>query len=345
MWFEIVTYWLVPSGEPLPVLPTDSDELTAKERLEPFIHNKGPATRAEAEVGTAEIRKWFRRISEAEAKLYNAQPNWRLRDIGTHRAPEITAILKEFLTCTLATSSAYDWPNHAPTRNCDWRIHGWKHISYESIIAAWEDSQSAWDIFPRIEALGDETQVRQLFSAAARGDAEACGIVWSWFPSAEEQGEILDLFFLPQERPFRVPHPSEIASDLLDVMFSSPHSEESDSARKTLAKLTSKSVAKGLRTGKGRPKTLIATRILRLLWKMSYCLATQVREVHEFLRLSSQSNIERTLLQLYPWIDKSFRNVPDFLSYEKNKVSLAISSHITGLSISTIEKKRLRSKD
>jgi hypothetical protein len=128
-------------------------------------------------------------------------------------------------------------------------------------------------------------------------------------------------------------------------MFSSPHSEESDSARKTLAKLTSKSVAKGLRTGKGRPKTLIATRILRLLWKMSYCLATQVREVHEFLRLSSQSNIERTLLQLYPWIDKSFRNVPDFLSYEKNKVSLAISSHITGLSISTIEKKRLRSKD
>ena len=350
-WFYSFAYWLLPlrvaiSIGSIPHPVSDSPPisgLAAAEDDQPRI-----ATRAEAEALTAEIRRKVQELSNAEAQLYNAQPTWNLKQLKVRRSDEIFQILDEFLKKVRDTSAEYCWPMSDPGERIQWRVHGWKHICYQHILEFWREDRSGFvPAVSRVLALGDMNQIQMLFSAAARRDPEAVGIIWSQFPNPEDHKEILEDFFSPDERPSAPQPPSELASELVDIIFAKPSSDEASIARKSLLKLISVSVTQGSKSKKGRPKTRVAQTTLRLLYKMSYSLATQVFELNSFISKYPELERERqrTILEAYPWISKIEDSLMDLLSYEPNNVALKIVGHVTGITPSSLEKMRFRSSD
>jgi len=144
-----------------------------------------------------------------------------------------------------------------------------------------------------------------------------------------------------------IPHPAMLAAILANRIYFYPDPEEADRARALLLKLISPSVLRGGRMRRGRPKNSVSPYYMRLLWKMSYCLVRQVVEVSDFLRLHPKLDKDRPkiVFGFYPWIRRIDTNVDNFLSYGPSRGSLALLGQLTGISVSSLEKMRLRSKD
>jgi hypothetical protein len=267
-----------------------------------------------------------------------------MREIFIKRADETPDVVNEFLHMVGGTSLEFCWPMKDPGIDLSWRVHGWKHVTYDAVLDYWTDYCSGVEpAIVRSEALGEIDEVRQLFLAAARRDPEAVGIIWSQFPNVQDHNEVFEQIYSPDERPRGIPHPSELAADLVNTIFSVPGSQEANLARIALLKLISVSVASGSRARKGRPKTRIPASTLRLLWKMSYCLTKQVHELDDFLSRNGYGKTrDSCLLEAYPWIQRIAGNMPNFLSYEPSKSALTIVSSLTGVSASFLEKTGLR---
>jgi hypothetical protein len=352
-WFLSAGYWLFPVSL-LDRVAVRSKELKALNKamnlevsnpdLEPV--STEIASRNEAEIRTAELK----RLVEAQLTLfdreYNSQPVWHLRELAMGSGEDARRAVNEFLEMVETTSCEFVWPTNDPDEGCHWRVHGWKHVTYSNLKMFWEDHLSGFEpAINRVCALGSAEEIRELFLAASREDPEAVGIVWTQFPQAQDHKEIIDNYFNVNERVRRIPRPSELASDLVDSIFQHPGSKEADQARDKLLKLVSLSVRRGSRSRRGRPKIRIPPDSLRLLWKMSYCLVLQALELNEFLALHNQLERDRhkILLGAYPWISSAARNLDDFFSLGASRAALEIVGNMTQLSPSSLEKMGLRS--
>jgi hypothetical protein len=352
-WFLAAAYWLLPVSLDA-VLPELEDKLsklktTPNSKIPHSLSLSAPAKTAstsEAAVLTAELKNQFQAFRASFQRFYNSQPVWHLRDLPIDSEKEARCAGDEFLAKVKQTSAEFCWPSNDPDSDCQWRIHGWKHISYPDMEGFWKDHSSGFEpATSRAFALGGGNEIRELFLAAANHDAEAVGIIWAQFPRAEDHTEIIEDFFLSNEKPGVIPHPSGVASELVDLIFGRPDSEEADRARCELLRLVSLSVRRGSRSRRGRPKSRIPPDSLRLLWKMGYCLVRQVREFNNFLSIYKELERDRLkiILGAYPWINKVSPHFADFLSLHSSEASLKLVSSLTGLSSSSLEKMGLRS--
>jgi len=351
-WFLAAAYWLFPASLDV-VLP----ELNELSKLEAAPNLKIPhsfsqstpekrASKSEVVAITAQLKKQFRAFGASFQRLYNSQPDWHFRDLPINSEKEVRCAADEFLTKVKETSAEFCWPSNDPDRGCQWRTHGWKHVSYPDMERLWEDHSSGFESATyRVSALGGNNEIRELFLAAANHDAEAVGILWSQLPRLEDHEEIIEYFFLDSEKPRGVPRPSDIASELVDVIFSRPDSQEANRARSELQKLVSVSVRRGSRSRRGRPKSRIPHDSLRLLWKMGYCLVRQAHEFNNLLLMHKELEKDRLKIieRAYPWINKVSSHFADFLSLGSSGASLELVGNLTGLSSSSLEKMGLRS--
>jgi hypothetical protein len=354
-YFFTIGYWLCPVSLEARVGETLNGLLDYRTQMSHAVGDPSELSETkridtDAEARAKQREQQGREISLAWAASYNSQPSWHLKGLSSDSSAGALRLLGEFIRMVRTTSANYDWIYQEPRNDLRWRVHGWKHVDYESIQSVWDDySQRVEHILLRTEALGTEEDVRDLFIAAANQDPEALGIVWRFFPTPEEHNEIIDFlrFLWPELNIKESPHPAELAADLVSTLFSNPDSNEADEARTALLKLISPSVARGGRMRKGRPRVLVPRSGIRLLWKMSNCLVKQVLEVNSYLTLHTKREKDRLtiLLKDYPWITDVERNLETFLSYEPGTAALRLLSRLTKLSVSSLEKMRIRSID
>jgi hypothetical protein len=353
-WFRSAGYWLFPVN----LLDGLSD------RLDKFTEQKTaanlavsgpvmeaplikPASKSEAEAITAGLKAPAESHHGHFEREYNAQPVWRFEELRVGSASDARSVANEFLRMVSETSGEFCWPLNDPGKSCHWRVHAWKHISYTDMKRFWRDHLEGTEpAANRALALGTEHQIRELFLAAAKRDPEATGIIWSQFPQEEDHREIIDFFFLKSEAPKGIPHPTQLACELVHLIFTRPASEEAENARKSLMKLVSTSVHRGSPSKRGRPKSRVPKASLFLLWKMSYALVVQVFELNEFLGAYKELKKEKPtiLLNAYPWINRIARTLEDFVYLGKSKAALELEACLTGISSSALEKMGLRSR-
>jgi hypothetical protein len=345
-WFTTVGYWLYPKGLVFelfePNLDARLEEIEAAEAaLDSHTFTGSVANILEAKNLTRSIR------ARADSReYYNAQPNWHLIDIEV--SPEDAhALIAEFERLTSYTTEQYGWPGEDPGKGVDWRVHGWKHICFVHIQGYWQEYVKGWAPPATIaDGIGSPNDVVSLFRAAENGDPEAVGRVWTLFPNREGHEDIFFFFFKSNERPKAIPDPNAVAEELVRTIFSAPRSEEASQARAALLKLIAPSVSRGGKAKRGRPKSMVPPDILCLVWKMSYSLARQVREV---VNLLSQLKISRKgrdalLLEMYPWMASlKTWDILSFSELEPSAAGLVIAEHVTGLSKRFIERTGIRS--
>jgi hypothetical protein len=97
------------------------------------ICRAGTPAGADAEAWPEKLAKLFDEIDDAEAEIYNSQPEWHLRELSVSSPEEGLKLLNDFLGKVVVTSSEYCWPHRDPGKEIRWRVHGWKHIEFESI--------------------------------------------------------------------------------------------------------------------------------------------------------------------------------------------------------------------
>ena len=352
-WFLTIGYWLLPatfgaSRSQLEKKPTESTTLIFPRNYNSLSGSTHPKKKPKShrQAFAWRVRKNLESLMNSSPQYYNSQPVWSLKELGISPAQEARSAADEFLEMVRKTSGTFCWPLNDPKEDLMWRVHGWKHISYRDMAMFWLDHASAIEpAANRAFALGSDNEIRELFLAAAGRDAEAVGIIWTQFPKVEDQEEIIEHFLHSNDKPGRIPHPSELASELVDVIFARPESEEADHARSALMKLASVSVRRGSRSKRGRPKIRIPSQSLRLLWKMGYCLVRQVLELNDFLALYKELERDRLtiVLNAYPWINRITRKFDDFLSFGPSRASLEIVGRITEMSASSLEKMGIRS--
>jgi hypothetical protein len=281
-----------------------------------------------------EIEIW----SQPSLDLYNTQPVWNLKDLLINKSNDAREALSQFLGMVVETSYDFCWPAADPGGEVKWRKHGWKHICYDDIRFFWSDYKQEPSIY-RAEALGTALDIKTLFRAAADGDPQSVGRVWSLFPCPSEHDEIMEEFFSSDDRPKAIPDPAAVASRLVNAIFRSPNSDEAALSRIALKTLVSRSALKGVRTDKGRPKIMVSPSSLGLMLKMGRCLAAQVRQVSSFLeahRVKDRGCFEK-IQRAYPWIRKDI-DLVHICNLNPSKAAAQIVSGIVEISPSAIEK-------
>lgn len=282
-------------------------------------------------------------LSNLETAWYNAQPIWSIRHIRVNSRSEATEVVKEFLRMVRFTSTVFCWPLNCPVRPAQWEKHGWKHISFAELRTYVDDMERGWEptVQTRADLIGSTDEVQRLFKKAASKDPAAVARIDALFPREEEKKQILDDFFASSERPTEIPSAADLAAELAGIAIGSPDSKEAEQARRASSVLVSKRAAKGGAPQGGRPPGPYPDETILLLYKMSYALNKQLREVQGFLKIWESPLEKRNDLfqQLCPWVSEIVGNdLQSILESRPAKAACHIAGAVFGISASKVEK-------
>jgi len=269
------------------------------------------------------IRASVERLAETEPKLYNAQPDWRMKDISVGSGAEADAILREFFHFAEYASDAFGWwrfsfpKERGFPKGKDWMRHGWKHITpgdLEEIAGRVKSGNHPLDdLMPPIDLLPDSHKEREaLFRNAARGVPEAVARLHFLFPTESDKREAAEYSLgLPRNEIAQllsqIPSPGALAAQWAHVAVRRPDSDEAAEARRGITALIAKSSARGSKVG--RPKIPFSVEMTVTVYRMSYVLYKQLREVDRFLKklISGDDQRSQKLGHLYPWLARELR--------------------------------------
>jgi len=277
--------------------------------------------------------------SRALVAIYNTQPRWSLRDIKARSLGQALEIVHEFLQFASFASDNFGWQWEDPSKHEDWRRHAWKHTDYnalESIIGA------GWLVeTEKVKSSRRTQEIQELCRGAIRKDPAAVARLGALFPAEEDKRSIFEHVLPPAERPREMPSPADLAAELVDIVWRSPDSAEADQARHGLKVLVSRRAIRGAAPQRGRPPMQYTSFLVSHVFKVSYALAKQLREVDQFLGNYEAFGPKRMhhIRQFYPWLG----NIPavelvQLLESRPVSAACQIASQALGLSSSKIEK-------
>ncbi len=341
-WFRCEGYWLVPSGK--------GNGRTLRPRTRKLARVGKPGVRSprkSARVTEKQIERQLQDYFESETARYNAQPEWSLRNLRARSLDEARAIIAEFQRCVRHTSAEFSWPSTYPSKRMHWRKHGWKHITFDAIVSVAEDARAARGHFRylRLDLLGgSDEDHRKVFLDAAGRDPAAVARLDHLLPTEGSKMDVARLLFdrdTAQRIVDSIPSASELGGEYADVAVRCPDPKEADEAREHLKQLVSPGAARGSTGQGGRPPVPYDDETIDLVYKMSYSLCRQIKEVDRFIaRFMRRGETRRAYLAvLYPVIEKLSIPPPgSFLKLRAMAGGALIAAHVLGLSSSKVRK-------
>jgi hypothetical protein len=270
-------------------------------------------------------------LAEIGSLPYNAQPNWSLRELRPSSLDEACAIIKEFLGLAKLASEAFDWGPHLFLPKMRWMEHSWKHISMADLERIASDVRSGIypfpDLGPPIDLFETGDDTRQLFLRAAQRDPSAVTRLNVLFPSKQTQREVAELYFVGakpldeiQSMVSGILTPEELAAEYTRVARTYPDSEEAEKARNELGVLAGKAAVKGSTT---RPRIPFGEETVTHIYRMSYALFKQAKEVNRLLSntiqegsfLDKEEKRDLLLREFYPWLTRRFPKPHDIFGF------------------------------
>lgn len=316
-----------------------------------------------------QVRRRFDQIYCRDPNWYQKQPVWSLRDIDTEASSlsKASQITQEFLDSVAFTSEAFDWAYPDLLDHWDLQPHAWKHVVFRDF----ENLQKAtWREKPgfRLDVIGSDKEVRELFRRAAERDPEAVARLSHLFPSAQERREVLrlakDLFkwwamheswqttgsgegksptgagLVEDEKIDAIPWAEELAAELALAAIRNPDSEEAEAARRALRRLVSRGAVKGSVNMAGRPPIPFPDEVVAVACSIGYGLSIQLREVDRLLARFEHSSMKRLALscRFFPWLETLPVDPLSLSQMPPMKAACIITGVGLGLSASQVEK-------
>jgi len=248
-----------------------------------------------------EDMKW---LALWQTEYYNAQPKWHLRNLCGLPSDRGVDALQEFMRLAKAATESFQWQTADIFPGMKWREHGWKHISHKSIVDLISDRKVFFPPQVTLDLVGTREKQVGLFRRAGEHDPRAVARVWHLFPNPIDMQVAIQHLFSENARQTRVPTiPSltEVAGEYVRAAVNDPESGEADVARKNIEVLVSRGAALGADKSAGRPRVGWHEEIIQEVYRMSYCLCRQVREVSGFLdrRVGDEGQRAQLLGKLY----------------------------------------------
>ena len=164
-YFFTIGYWLCPVSLEARVGETLNALLDYRTQMshavdDPPVSSETKRINTDAEARAKLREQQGREIRLAWAGSYNSQPKWRLKALSAGSSADALRLLDEFFVMVRTTCANYDWAYQEPGRNLHWKVHGWKHVGYESMQSVWgKYSQGVEHVLLRTEALGTKEDV------------------------------------------------------------------------------------------------------------------------------------------------------------------------------------------
>jgi len=290
---------------------------------------------------------------ERVTKMYNAQPRWSMTEIHARTVSEASEILREFFEVVGSASKEFGWWEAWFIEMMTWMAHSWKHVTLADLerVAnrAHKGEHPFDDLGPHFDVLcGSGEDFRALLVKAAERVPEAVARLNYLVPRQRDLLSVARSFLsLPQDEisrlVSRIPSAGQVAAECAQIAVTNPDSAEAERARRTIASLVAKGSARGSRVG--RPRISYSGEALATVYRMSYALYKQVREVNRFVMKLLPSSLERSgfLAGFYPWLDEKIRpeRLADFAKRQPTEGACEIASKELGLSISKVRKSAL----
>lgn len=267
--------------------------------------------------------------------MYNNQPRWSLREFDIRSQREALAIVQEFQQFASFASHNFGWSWQDPGDYEEWQRHAWKHIDFPSI----ESMDSSGFFFSEAESARNNTKdLEAVVQAAIRKNPEAVARLDALFPNETEKHQALT-GLSPSEN-HRIPSSEDLALDLVTTIKRKPDSSEADRARRDLGILVSRRAITGA-VHVGRLRVPHSNKFVAQVFKMSYALARQIKEVNSFLESYQPSASKRVhlLRPYYPWLGSAtVLDLPALATTKPIEAAGHIASHVLKVSPSKIQK-------
>jgi len=347
-WFVRFDFWVIPNSilnDFRVPLRDFADRFEKAKRKRRVIHTK---TRPDEILeGLDEDMQWLARW---QTEKYNAQPKWHLRNLHGLPSDRGGDVLQEFRQLAKAAAESFDWQTADFFPGMNWREHGWKRISYESIGDLISERKVFFPPQVTLDIVGSREKQVELFRRAAERDPRAVARLWHLFPNPINMQAAIRHLFSGNARQARVPTiPSltEVAGEYARVAVNDPESGEADVARKNIEVLVSRGAALGADKSAGRPRVGWHEEIIQEVYRMSYCLCSQICEVSEFLdsRVGDEGQRAELLGKLYGSLTNDLgKCLDDLQEAETSTVACDVAGKFLNISASKISQVFHKSK-
>ena len=341
-WFVLWGYWLLPKD--------CSPDSTSVRRLKNARTRIEETDRQLAKLDSGAMREGIgpqiALLCKRDAVIYNAQPHWALNQIRVSESAA-TDLLEEFRQFIQIAALEYCWPLRVPDGQVEWKKHSWKHSSNEDLQSLASDIKNRryppgevlLDLIGSTEEACESTEEAcELFRRAEKGDAEAVARVNCLFPLESQRVRIAEFLFkykkVTEEPVPIIPGAGELAKKHTEVIVRSPDSSEARRARTELQRLISPRASKGSQIRSGRAPTQYHEDGIRLLFKMSYGLFKQLRQVNKVAASFGLSRRD-VLRKFYPDLPS---DPESFLGLEPLDGACQIAGKALDISSSVVDK-------
>jgi hypothetical protein len=190
----------------------------------------------------------------------------------------------------------------------------------------------------RLTLFESSEEAAELFERACQRDPAAVARVDFLFPEERQKQDAAR--FLGLETPVAIPSVGELAAELAETVRDAPDSAAAEKAKRDLGILLSSSALKGAPPRGGRPAIQWPDESVLHVYKMSYSLTRQMREVDRLLDKHEQSANKRQAIvrNLYPRPCKDLTDVLSFLQLQPSHAAYELAGCFLELSESTVKK-------
>lgn len=245
---------------------------------------------------------------ESNRDGYDDQPKWSFGQIKARDLDQAHEVVGEFVQAVRHASYEYCWPLSHALSKAQWQKHSWKHVTYNDLKLAAEDT-----VRPKIPEMRfhgfDIGSIRRLFVGAFEKNLSAVAFLTHLFPDENEKEAIAKSYLEGFSHAIDVdlkgiPSAGDLASDYVMEMYRDPNSREAEQAREKLEFLISPKSLKGQVRAAGRPYEVLHDESVAIVHRMSAALFRQIREMDRFLARFEVSEDARIpfLVEKLPWI-------------------------------------------